>query len=190
MSELDIQLARIVQIKGLLLGVNLPSKRLARQFRGHSPNTCTPCSPPPPRYRAALEVVDDPTPAIRELGRITQRRRTSAGQSVRAFNPLAREDRQLFEALSSGEHHIRGFANQDLCAKLLESQILKTAAQNAQQLAGKVSRLLRRLHLYGLIAKVPHARRWRVTKMRLRILSSAMRLRDYTFPQLHAAACG
>jgi hypothetical protein len=116
------------------------------------------------RYLDALAAVDDPTPAIHDLDRITQRRRTPQGQSVRAFNPLAREDRQLFEALSSGEHHIRGFTNQDLRAKLIESQVLKAAAQTVQQLAGKVSRLLRRLHLYGLIAKVPHARRWRVTR--------------------------
>ena len=58
---------------------------------------------------------------IRELHRITQRRRMLQGRSVRAFDPLAREDRQLFEALSSGEHHIRGFTNQDLRAKLLET---------------------------------------------------------------------
>lgn len=142
------------------------------------------------RYLEALAVVDDPTPAIRQLDRITQRRRTPQGQSVRAFNPLAREDRQLFEALSSGEHHIRGFTNHDLREKLIESQVLKAAAQTVQQLAGKVSRLLRRLHLYGLIAKVPHARRWRVTQKGLRVFSSALRLRDYVFPELYAAACG
>jgi len=109
---------------------------------------------------------------------------------VRAFNPLAHEDRQLFEALSCGEHHIRGFTNHDLREKLLENQVLKSAAQTVQQLAGKVSRLLRRLHLYGLIAKVPHARRWRVTTKGLRVFSSALRLRDYVFPELYAAACG
>jgi hypothetical protein len=142
------------------------------------------------RYLEALAAVDDPTPAIRDLDRITQRKRTRAGQSVRAFNPLAREDRQLFEALASGEHHIRSFTNHDLREKLIESQVLKTAAQTVQQLAGKVSRLLRRLHLYGLIAKVPHARRWRVTKKGLRVFSSALRLRDYVFPELYPAACG
>ena len=108
---------------------------------------------------------------------------------VRAFNPLAREDRQLFAALSRGEHHIRGFTNQDLRAKLIECQALKTVAQTVQQLAGKVSRLLRRLHLYGLIAKVSHARRWRVTRKGLRVFSSALRLRDYVFPELYATAC-
>jgi outer membrane murein-binding lipoprotein Lpp len=72
--------------------------------------------------------------------------------------PLAREVRQLFEAVASGEHHIRGFTNRDLREKLLENQVLNSAAQTVQQLAGKVSRLLR--------------------------------LRDYVFPELYAAACG
>lgn len=142
------------------------------------------------RYLEALAAVDDPPPAIRELDRITRRRRTPQGQSVRAFNPLAREDRQLFAALSSGEHHIRGFTHHDLRAKLLENHVLTNVAQTVQQLASKVSRLLRRLHLYRLIAKVPHARRWRVTKKGLRLFSSALRLRDYVFPELYAAACG
>jgi hypothetical protein len=56
------------------------------------------------RYLEALAAVDDPTPAIEALDKITQRKRTRAGHSVRAFNPLSREDRQVFEALSSGEH--------------------------------------------------------------------------------------
>jgi hypothetical protein len=142
------------------------------------------------RYLEALAAVDDPTPAIRELDRITRRRRTPQGQSVRAFNPLSREDRQLFAALSNGERHIRGFTNHDLRAKLLEDHVLTNVAQTVQQLASKVSRLLRRLHLYRLIAKVPHARRWRVTMKGLRLFSSALRLRDYVFPELYAAACG
>ena len=70
------------------------------------------------RYLDALAVVDDPTPAIRALDKITERKYTPNGKSVRAFNPLAREERQVFEALSCGEHHIRGFTNRDIRNKL------------------------------------------------------------------------
>jgi uncharacterized lipoprotein YmbA len=58
----------------------------------------------------------------------------------------------------------------------------------AQQLSAKVSRLLHRLHVHGLIAKVPHTRRWRVTHKGLRVFSSSLRLREYVFPELYAAA--
>jgi hypothetical protein len=73
------------------------------------------------RYLDALAVVDDPTPAIRDLDRVTQRKRTRQGQSVRAFNPLAREDHELFQASASGGHQIRGFTNQDIQGKLAQS---------------------------------------------------------------------
>jgi hypothetical protein len=65
-----------------------------------------------------LAFVDDATPAIRDLDKITQRKRTRQGQSVRAFNPLARKDRELFAALASGGHHIRGFTNQGIWQQL------------------------------------------------------------------------
>jgi hypothetical protein len=98
------------------------------------------------RYLDALAAVDDPTPAIRDLDKVAERKRTRDGKSVRAFNPLAREDRQLFEAVTSGEHHIRGFTNRELCEQLIEGKVLKSAGQTTQQLSAKVSRLLRRLH--------------------------------------------
>ena len=59
------------------------------------------------RYLDALTVVDDPTPAIRALDRITEYKRTRDGKSVRADSPLAREDHAVFETLSSGGHHVR-----------------------------------------------------------------------------------
>jgi hypothetical protein len=140
------------------------------------------------RYLDALAVVDDPTPAIRELDTVTERKRTRDGKSVRAFNPLAREDRQVFEALSSGEHHVRGFTNRDIRQRLTELNALGATTQSDAQLCAKVSRLFHRLHVYKLIAKVPRSRRWRVSKKGLRVLSSAIRLREQIFPDLYAKA--
>lgn len=141
------------------------------------------------RYLEALAAVADPTPAIRDLDRITERRRTPNGQSVRAFNPLAREERQLFEALSSGEHHIRGFYQSRSARQASGKTDPQRCGSDRAAARSKISRLLHRLHLYGLIAKVPHARRWRVTKKGMRVFSSALRLREYAFPDLYAAAC-
>ena len=98
-------------------------------------------------------VVDDPTPAIRDLDKLTERKRSRDGKSVRAFNPLARADRHVFEALSGGEHHVRGFTNRDIRQRLAELKALGGKAQTVQQLSAKVSRLFHRLHVYGLIAK-------------------------------------
>lgn len=96
------------------------------------------------RYLDALAVVDGPTPAIRDLDRVTKRKRTRPGQSVRGFNPLAREDGQLFEALASGEHHIRGFTNRDIRDKLARTSLLGPKAKTMRQRSAKVSRLFHR----------------------------------------------
>jgi hypothetical protein len=56
------------------------------------------------RYLDALAHVDDPTPAIRALDALSARTPTADGRTVRPFNPVARQDRALFEVLISGEH--------------------------------------------------------------------------------------
>jgi hypothetical protein len=58
--------------------------------------------------------VDDPTPGLQGLDTITTRKSPAAGRPVKAFNPVARADSQLFVALMSGEHAVHGFANRDL----------------------------------------------------------------------------
>jgi hypothetical protein len=69
------------------------------------------------RYLNALAHVDDPPPGLRGLDTITTRKSPAAGRPVKAFNPVARSDSQLFVALMSGEHAVHGFANRDLRAK-------------------------------------------------------------------------
>jgi len=58
------------------------------------------------------------TPGLRGLDAITTRKHPAQGRTVKAFNPVARPDYQLFVALMSGEHAVHGFANRDLRAKL------------------------------------------------------------------------
>ena len=54
------------------------------------------------RYLEALAVVDDPGIAFKQLDAITKPKRTRAGQSVKAFNPLNMEDQRIFKALLAG----------------------------------------------------------------------------------------
>ena len=54
--------------------------------------------------------------------------------------------------------------------------------------SAKVSRLLKRFHIYGLIAKIPRTRRWRLTKKGWSLLSAAISLKEETFPALYAQA--
>jgi hypothetical protein len=111
------------------------------------------------RYLAALALVEDPTPALCSLDDIAVAKAPAPGRSVKAFNPIARADSHLFGALLSGDHILRGFANRDLRDKLRLTAF--PLGDNPKTQSAQVSRLLHRLHVYGLVAKVPRSRRWR-----------------------------
>jgi len=133
------------------------------------------------RYLDALAEVDDPTEAIQTLDRITTRKQVAPQRTVRAFNPVAREDHQLVQVLLNGQHCVCGFSNPDIRDKLRDSPFLKTLS-DVQRQSAKVSRLLHRCHAHGLIAKVPHSRRWRVTRLGRVAMAASIQLREIQFP--------
>ena len=139
------------------------------------------------RYLNALAQVDDPTDAIRTLDRLTTRKQIAPKRTAKAFNPVARDEVQIFQALLSGDHMIRGFSNPDIRGKLNDSTHLKDIADPKRR-SGKVTRILGRCHAHGLIAKIPHSRRWRVTKQGRIPMSAAVQLRDVQFPISHLKA--
>jgi hypothetical protein len=138
------------------------------------------------RYLDALAHVDDPTPAIRALDALSARAATPDGRTVRPFNPVARQDRTLFEVLMSGEHVLHGFTNRELRDKLARASF-PLAADPAKH-SGQVTRLLRRLHVHQLIAKIPRSRRWRVSLNGRRVMAAAVKLREVAYPGFYAAA--
>jgi hypothetical protein len=140
------------------------------------------------RYLEALAVVDDPSTAIRQLHSITGCKRIRSGQSVRAFNPLGEEDQRLFKALLSGDNAINGFRNRDIRERLAKTSLLRACAKDRNKQSAKVTRMLKRLHLYGLIAKIPRSRRWRLTKKGWALLSASVSLKEDAFPRLHLQA--
>ena len=137
------------------------------------------------RYLDALAVVDDPTPAIQQLDDVTTRKNTASGRGVRAFNPLSRDDTQLFQAMMAGEHCIRGLSNADIRVRLEDSPHLRDLANHPKRQSAKVSRILNRFHTHKLIAKIPRTRKWRVTDRGRRVMASSLCLRDIAFPQLY-----
>jgi len=48
-----------------------------------------------------------------------------------------------------------------------------------------VSRIFRRLHAHGLIAKIPRTRRWKVTLYGRRLIGTTLYLRDSDFPRAY-----
>jgi len=136
------------------------------------------------RYLQALADVDDPTDAIATLDRITTRKQVALKRTAKAFNPVARDEAQIFRALLDGQHMIRGFSNPDIRQKLQDSPHLKGITDPHRQSA-KVTRIFNRCHAHGLIAKIPHSRRWRLTRLGRIAMSASIQLRDVQFPISH-----
>ena len=136
------------------------------------------------RYLEALALVDDPTPAIQQLDALTTRKQTASGRGVRAFNPLSRDDRDLFKAMMAGQHHIHGLSNADLRACLEGSSQLRHLADDPKRQSAKVSRILSRFHAHRLVAKIPRSHRWRVTDRGKQIMAASLALRNVAFPEL------
>ena len=134
------------------------------------------------RYLDALAVVDDPAPAYQELRQLTEPK-VVEGRSYAGFNPARREDVQFFSAVLDGDHIARGFRNGDIREPLFgnpKQSVLQRCASAA------VGRLLKRLHVRHLVAKIPRTRRWRVTERGRHLLGMALQLYRRSWPELAA----
>jgi predicted transcriptional regulator len=54
--------------------------------------------------------------------------------------------------------------------------------------SARVGRQIKRLHLRGLVAKIPRSRRWRVTDVGYKLMAAAIRLHEQGFPDALARA--
>jgi hypothetical protein len=134
------------------------------------------------RYLDALAVVNDPAPAYPELRQLTEAKAVD-GRSYAGFNPARRDDVRLFRAVLDGDHIARGFRNGDIRGPLFGRP--KQAALQRRASAA-VGRLLKRLHVRQLVAKIPRTRRWRVTERGRHLLGVALQLYSSSWPQLAA----
>ena len=134
------------------------------------------------RYLEALTVVDDPTPAYPELRQLTEPKVVNE-RSYAGFNPARREDVRLFKAILDGDHIARGFRNADIRVPMFGAS---KKASEKRRTSAAVGRLLKRLHVRQLVAKVPRTRRWRVTERGRQLLGAAVQLYSCSWPQLAA----
>jgi hypothetical protein len=124
------------------------------------------------RYLEALSVVDDPAPSYQQVERLAQRK-VVAQRSYAGFNPASQDDVRLFQAVLRGDHLLHGFRNPDIRRQLF----VDVKDPNIRRKhAAKIGRLLKRLHVRQLIAKIPRTRRWRVTKLGQQLLGAVVQL--------------
>jgi hypothetical protein len=131
-------------------------------------------------YLEALTEVDDPTEVYQKLDRLCEPQKL-AGQRVRGLNPLRKKDRQLFEAVVRGEHFVNGFKASTIAGNL-GIEYPKEQGERKRQVA-RVNRKLRLLRGHGLIARISHSRRYRITSIGMGMMNAVIDLRAHTLPQ-------
>ena len=131
------------------------------------------------RYLQALSHVDDPTPAHEELARLTEPKIVDE-RSYAGFNPARQEDLRLFAAVLDGDHIAQGFRNKDIRRAL---HLNSANHHESHRQSAAVGRLLKRLHLRGLLAKIPRTRRWKVTERGRRLLADTIEVYRRYWPQ-------
>jgi hypothetical protein len=114
------------------------------------------------------------------------RPRTNHGRRYARFSPLSPDDLALFRAALAGEHAIRGFRNADITNRLYQRR--PADRDEAHRRCERVSRLIVKLRGHGLVAKIPRARRYRVTRHGHRVMTAAITLHDHHFADRYIAA--
>jgi hypothetical protein len=117
------------------------------------------------RYLAFLSDLADPTAGVQEVERLAEPVRHEE-RTYRGFNLFSAEDLALFLVLARGEWQISGFRNATLRRVLPDC----TGPQ--------VSRLLKRLHLHGLIRKIGHTYKYYLTPTGQHVALTALKLRE------------
>jgi hypothetical protein len=130
------------------------------------------------RYLEALSVVDDPAPAYRQVEKLTEPV-VKAGRSYAGFNPASCPDVKLFRAVLDGDHLLRGFRNADIREALCGTT---DDPVERRRKSAAVGRLLKRLHVRGLIKKVPRSHRWLVSHQGHRVLAAVLQLYHHGIP--------
>lgn len=132
------------------------------------------------RYLSALAVVERPQASAKIVDRVSKPARMGSRRH-RGLNLLRVEEQTLFRAVLRGEHHVNGFRNRDI-QKVLFPKEAKRVRERRRRTA-HVSRLLHLLRAHGLIAKIPHAHRYRVSEKGEALMHAALYARWKLFPK-------
>ena len=110
---------------------------------------------------------------VDELRQLTERK-TETNKNYKGFNPLNREDSLIFQELLNGSFIANGFTNKDI--KSILSKILNNQNWNT----AKVSRLFKRLKVFGLIKKVNRTYKYFLTEKGRLLITLCVKLRNLT----------
>jgi hypothetical protein len=122
--------------------------------------------------------VDDPAPAYRQPGELTEPVVGSARVHA-GLKPASPGDVRLFRAVLAGANLLRGFRNADIRVALYGET--KDGDDRRRQ-SHAVGGMLKWLHVRGLIVKVSHSHRWHGSKKGHQVVGAVVRLYHHGIP--------
>jgi predicted transcriptional regulator len=117
------------------------------------------------RYLQFVSAFDNKEAGRKRLDKITKPIQEN-NRSYKGFNFFSREDMSLLFAILRGEYNISGFRNKDLRMRLPKFN------------TGKISRLIKRLNIFGLIKKAGNTYKYYMTKLGKELIVTAEKLKE------------
>jgi hypothetical protein len=117
------------------------------------------------RYLQFISEIDNMSVGIKKLSKLSKRI-VKEKRSYKGFNFFTDEDQKLFEIISRGEFNISGFQNKQLRIHLQGKN------------SGQISRILKRLHVHGLIRKISHTYKYYLTKFGQHVVIMGLKLKE------------
>lgn len=128
------------------------------------------------RYSQWLAGLVEHTTGQREAARLGRAEHDAAGRRYRGFNPLLAEDEQVLQTVLRGEHALLGLTARRL-RKLLPDWS-----------RGRVTRLLKRLRLHGLLRKIGRTYTYHLTALARGVVNAVLYFKNQVVvPHLQAA---
>jgi hypothetical protein len=122
------------------------------------------------RYVDFLSKMEDNSKSVQQLRDITERK-TENQKNYKGFNPLNRYDSILFEILLNGAFIANGFTNKKIKLALVDRL-------NQKWNTAKVSRLFKRLRVFGLIKRVHKSYKYFLTEKGRILTTLAVKLKN------------
>lgn len=117
------------------------------------------------RYLEFISAFDNKKAGRKRLDKITKSKSVK-NRNYKGFNLFSDQDLVLLVTVLRGEYNISGFRNKDIRIKLPQ---FNTA---------KISRLIKRLNIFGLIKKVGKTYKYYLTKLGKELVITAERLKE------------
>jgi len=124
------------------------------------------------RYLEFISTFDDPSDGLKNLNKVSKTVKSS-DRTYKGFNFFNEDDQRLLEVIARGEFNIKGIRNKSI------REFIPDRSPAA------ISRIIKRLHVHGLIKKVKGTYRYYLTKLGKAIISTGLMVKNlFVVPEL------